>query len=116
MKPLRMNSSSTSLVIERRVSNCIEMVPGKFRVLLQTPYLSGGAMRVRVFLAASWAMYSGCMLSVQRGRWIPCSSTLPTGIMMTVSFLAACSASRIVSSSNQTFGVFMLFRVLTLAE
>ncbi len=53
VKPLRMNSSSTSFVIVWRVSNWIEIVPGKLRVVLQTPYLMGGAMRVLVFLATS---------------------------------------------------------------
>ena len=110
VKPLRMNSSSTSFVIVRRVSNWIEIVPGKLRVVLQTPYLMGGAMRVLVFLAASWAMYSGCMLSVHKGKWIPCSSTLPMGMIMTLPFLAACSASFMVSSSNQIFSFIIASR------
>ena len=110
VKPLRMNSSSTSFVIVWRVSNWIEIVPGKLRAVSQTPYLMGGAMRVPVFLAASWAMYSGCMLSVHKGKWIPCSSTLPMGMIMTLPFFAACSASFMVSSSNQIFSFIFASR------
>jgi hypothetical protein len=83
------------------VSNSMEIVPGKLRAALQIPYRMGGAMRAPVFFAVSSAMYSGCMLSVPRGRWSPCSSTLPTGSIITVPFAEACCASFVLSSSSQ---------------
>ncbi len=55
-------------------------------------------------------MYSGCMLSVHKGKWIPCSSTLPTGMIMTLPFFADCSASFMVSSSNQIFSFILTSR------
>src|ERR1039458_1995582 len=76
------------------------MVPGKLRVALQILYLNGGATRHPVFLATSSAMYSGWMLSVHRGKWSPCSSTLPTGKITTAPSFAAFSASFVLNSSS----------------
>ena len=89
----------------------IEIVPGNPRVELQTPYLRVGATRLFVLLATSSATNSGCMLSVDRGRCFPCSSTLPTGNMMATPVLAAFSASFMLSSSNQRHGFFSLVLV-----
>src|SRR5665647_1091183 len=76
-------------------------VPGKLRVALHIPYLNGGATKQPVFLATSRATYSGWMLSVQRGKWSPCSSTLPIGKITTASSFAAFSASFVLNSSSQ---------------
>jgi len=87
----------------------IEIVPGNPRVELQTPYLRVGATRLFVLLATSSATNSGCMLSVERGRCSPCSSTLPTGNMMATPVLAAFSASFMLSSSNHRCSFFFGF-------
>jgi len=92
----------------------IEIVPGNPRVELQTPYLRVGATRLFVLLATSSATNSGCMLSVERGRCSPCSSTLPTGNMMATPVLAAFSASFMLNSSNHRCSFFFSFVFLVL--